>query len=135
MNYGPFIFSILLWIGFGILCRGCLPPFSKETDKQLKILSWTLIIISFGLSTIVSYTSIETNMNKAVIDYDRGKYKVELKIQIDTIRTVKRCPELFKHTVLPVIESQPMKSIPPMTMGKKALKDSVLPYSQWEFQN
>lgn len=135
INYGPFIFSILLWIGTGIFCRACLPPFEKGTDKELRALNWALIILLFCLSTIVSYINIETNINKAVIDYDRGKYKVELKVQIDTIRTVERCPELSKHIVPPVTKPQTMKSTLPMTMEKEVLRDSALPYSQWGFQN
>lgn len=103
----------------------------KGTDKQLKIINWVLTIITLGLCVLVSYTSIETNINKAIVDYDRGKYKVEFKVSIDTIRIVKKCPELYKHTVPYVTEPQPMRFIPPMNLEKEQeLQDSLLPYSQ-----
>lgn len=131
MDYGLFIFSVLLWVGFGIVCKMCLPPFEKKTDKPLKIISWILIIVTFGLCVFVYYASIETNMNKAIIDYDRGKYKVELKVSVDTVRTIKKCPELYKRTVPYVAEPQPMRFIPPMTWGKEQeSQDSLMLYSQ-----
>lgn len=131
MDYGLFIFSVLLWVGFGIVCKMCLPPFEKKTDKPLKIISWILIIVTFGLCVFVYYASIETNMNKAIIDYDRGKYKVELKVRVDTIRTIKKCPELYKRTVPYVAEPQPMRFIPPMTWEKEQeSQDSLMLYSQ-----
>ena len=131
MDYGLFIFSVLLWIGFGIVCKMCLPPFEKKTDKPLKIIGWILIIVTLGLCVFVYYTSIETNMNKAIIDYDRGKYKVELKVRVDTVRTIKKCPELYKRTVPYVTEPQPMKFIPPMTWEKEQeSQDSSMPSSQ-----
>lgn len=131
MDYGLFIFSVLLWMGFGIVCKMCLPPFEKKTDKPLKILSWVLFIITLGLCVLISYTSIETSMNKAIIDYDRGKYKVELKVSIDTIKTIKKCPELYKHTVPYVAEPQPMRFTPPMTWEKEQeSQDSLMPSSQ-----
>lgn len=131
MDYGLFIFSVLLWMGFGIVCKMCLPPFEKKTDKSLKITSWVLTVATFSLCVLVSYTSIETNMNKAIIDYDRGKYKVELKVRVDTVRTIKKCPELYKHTVPYVTEPQPMKFIPPMTWEKEQeSQDSSMPSSQ-----
>lgn len=133
MDYGLFIFSVLLWMGFGTVCKICLPPFEKKTDKALKVISWLLIIATLGLCILVSYTSIETSMNKAIIDYDRGKYKVELKVGIDTIRTIKKCPELYKHTVPYVAEPQPMRFIPPMTWEKEQeFQDSSMPYLQVE---
>lgn len=131
MDYGLFIFSVLLWIGFGIVCKMCLPPFEKKTDKPLKIIGWILIIVTLGLCVFVYYTSIETNMNKAIIDYDRGKYKVELKVRVDTVRTIKKCPELYKRTVPYVTEPQPMRFIPPMTWEKEQeSQDSSMPSSQ-----
>lgn len=131
MDYGLFIFSVLLWIGFGIVCKMCLPPFEKKTDKPLKIIGWILIIVTLGLCVFVYYTSIETNMNKAIIDYDRGKYKVELKVRVDTVRTIKKCPELYKHTVPFVTEPQPMRFTPPMTWEKEQeSQDSSMPSSQ-----
>lgn len=131
MDYGLFIFSVLLWMGFGIVCKICLPPFEKKTDKLLKITSWVLTVATFSLCVLVSYTSIETNMNKAIIDYDRGKYKVELKVSVDTVKTIKKCPELYKHTVPYVAEPQPMRFTPPMTWEKEQeLQDFLLPYSQ-----
>lgn len=131
MNYGQFIFSILLWMGFGIVCKMCLPPFEKKTDKALKVISWLLIIATLGLCILVSYASIETSMNKAIIDYDRGKYKVELKVGIDTIRTIKKCPELYKRTVPFVTKPQPMRFTPPITLEKKQeSQDSSMPYLQ-----
>lgn len=131
MDYGLFIFSILLWIGFGIVCKICLPPFEKKADRLLKIISWVLIIVTLGLCVLVSYTSIETNMNKAIIDYDRGKYKVELKVRVDTVRTIKKCPELYKRTVPFVTEPQPMRFIPPITLEKEQeSQDSSMPYLQ-----
>lgn len=131
MDYGLFIFSVLLWIGFGIVCKMCLPPFEKKTDKPLKIIGWILIIVTLGLCVFVYYTSIETNMNKAIIDYDRGKYKVELKVRIDTVKTIKKCPELYKHTVPYVAEPQPMRFTPPMTWEKEQeSQDSSMPSSQ-----
>lgn len=132
MDYGLFIFSVLLWMGFGIVCKMCLPPFEKKkTDKPLKIIGWILIIVTLGLCVFVYYTSIETNMNKAIIDYDRGKYKVELKVRVDTVRTIKKCPELYKHTVPYVTEPQPMRFIPPMTWEKEQeSQDSSMPSSQ-----
>lgn len=131
MDYGLFIFSVLLWIRFSIICKMYLPPFEKGTDRQLKIISWVLTIITLGLCVSVSYISIETNINKAIVDYDRGKHKVELKVSIDTVRTVKKCPELYKHTVPYVTELQPMRFIPPMNLEKEQeSQDSLLPYSQ-----
>lgn len=131
MDYGLFIFSVLLWMGFGIVCKMCLPPFEKKTDKPLKIIGWILIIVTLGLCVFVYYTSIETNMNKAIIDYDRGKYKVELKVRVDTVRTIKKCPELYKRTVPYVTEPQPMRFIPPMTWEKEQeSQDSSMPSSQ-----
>ncbi len=131
MDYGLFIFSVLLWMGFGIVCRMCLPPFDKKTDKPLKIIGWILIIVTLGLCVFVYYTSIETNMNKAIIDYDRGKYKVELKVRVDTVRTIKKCPELYKRTVPFVTEPQPMRFTPPMTWEKEQeSQDSSMPSSQ-----
>lgn len=131
MDYGLFIFSVLLWIGFGIVCKMCLPPFEKKTDKPLKIIGWILMIVTLGLCVFVYYTSIETNMNKAIIDYDRGKYKVELKVRIDTVKTIKKCPELYKHTVPYVAEPQPMRFTPPMTWEKEQeSQDSSMPSSQ-----
>ena len=131
MSYGSFILSILLWVGFGIVCRACLPPFEKGADKLLKIMSWVLTIASLGLCVLVSYASIETNINKAIIDYDRGKYKVELKISVDTVRTIKKCPKLYKDTVPHVIEPLTMRFIPPTTWEKEQeLQDSLLPYSR-----
>ncbi len=93
-------------------------------------MSWVLIIVSLGLCVLVSYASIETNINKAIIDYDRGKYKVELKVSVDTVRTIKKCPKLYKHTVPYVTEPQPMRFIPPTTWEKQELQDSLLPYSR-----
>ena len=134
MSYGSFILSILLWVGFGIICKISLPPFGKGADKLLKIMSWVLIIVSLGLCVLVSYASIETNINKAIIDYDRGKYKVELKVSIDTVRTIKKCPELYKRTVPYVAEPQPMRFTPPMTLEKeRESQDSLMPYSQLDF--
>lgn len=131
MDYGLFIFSVLLWMGFGIVCKMCLPPFEKKTDEPLKIIGWILIIVTLGLCVFVYYTSIETNMDKAIIDYDRGKYKVELKVRVDTIRTIKKCPELYKRTVPYVAEPQPMRFIPPMTWEKEQeSQDSSMPSSQ-----
>ena len=131
MEYGQFIFSVLLWMVFGIVCKMCLPPFEKKTDKPLKIIGWILIIVTFGLCVFVYYISIETNMNKAIIDYDRGKYKVELKVRVDTIRTIKKCPELYKRTVPYVTEPQPMRFIPPITLEKgQESQDSSMPYLQ-----
>lgn len=131
MNYGQFIFSVLLWMGFGIVCKVCLPPFEKKTDKALKVISWLLIIATLGLCILVSYASIETSMNKAIIDYDRGKYKVELKVSVDTIRTIKKCPELYKRTVPFVTKPQPMRFIPPITLEKEQeSQDSLMPYLQ-----
>ena len=131
MDYGLFIFSVLLWMGFGIVCKMCLPPFEKKTDKALKIISWILIIVTLGLCVFVYYTSIETNMNKAIIDYDRGKYKVELKVSVDTIRTIKKCPKLYKRTVPFVTEPQPMRFTLPMTWEKEQeSQDSLMLYSQ-----
>lgn len=131
MDYGQFIFSVLLWIGFGIVCKVCLPPFKKGTNRPLKIIGWVLIIVTFSLCVLISYTSIETNINKAIVDYDRGKYKVELKVSIDTIRIVNKCPELYKHTVPYVTEPQPMRFITPITLEKEwEFQDSLLPYSQ-----
>lgn len=131
MDYGQFIFSILLWMGFGIICKMCLPPFEKKTDKALKVISWLLIIATLGLCILVSYASIETSMNKAIIDYDRGKYKVELKVSIDTIRTIKKCPELYKRTVPFVTKPQPMRFIPLITLEKEQeLQGSSMPYLQ-----
>lgn len=109
----------------------CLPPFERGTDRQLKIIGWVLIIVTLGLCVLVSYTSIEANIDKAIVDYDRGKYKVELKVSIDTIRTVKKCPELYKHTVPYVTEPQPMGFIPLMNLEKgQESQDSLLPYLQ-----
>lgn len=131
MEYGQFMFSVLLWMGFGIVCKMCLPPFEKKTDKPLKIIGWILIIVTLGLCVFVYYISIETNMNKAIIDYDRGKYKVELKVRVDTIRTIKKCPELYKRTVPFVTEPQPMRFIPPITLEKEQeSQDSSMPYLQ-----
>lgn len=131
MEYGQFIFSVLLWMVFGIVCKMCLPPFEKKTDKPLKIIGWILIIVTLGLCVFVYYISIETNMNKAIIDYDRGKYKVELKVSIDTVRTIKKCPELYKRTVPFVTEPQPMRFIPPITLEKgQESQDSSMPYLQ-----
>lgn len=131
MSYGSFILSILLWVEFGIVCRACLPPFEKGADKLLKIMSWVLIIATLGLCVLVSYASIETNINKAVIDYDRGKYKVELKVSVDTVRTIKKCPELYKRTVPFVTEPQPMRFTPPMIWEKEQeSQDSSMPSSQ-----
>lgn len=131
MDYGQFIFSILLWMGFGVACRICLPPFEKKTDGLLKVISWVLIIVTFGLCVLISYTSIETSMNKAIIDYDRGKYKVELKVSIDTVRTIKKCPELYKRTVPYVTKPQSMRFIPPIILEKEQeSQDFLMPYSQ-----
>lgn len=131
MEYGQFIFSVLLWMGFGIVCKMCLPPFEKKTDKALKVISWLLIIVTLGLCILVSYVSIETSMNKAIIDYDRSKYKVELKVSVDTVRTIKKCPELYKRTAPFVTEPQPMRFIPPITLEKEQKsQDSLMPYLQ-----
>ena len=131
MDYGLFIFSILLWIGFGIICKICLPPFEKKADRLLKIMSWVLIIATLSLCILISYASIEASMNKAIIDYDRGKYKVELKVSVDTVRTIKKCPELYKRTVPYVAEPQPMRFTPPMTLEKEQeSQDSSMPSSQ-----
>lgn len=131
MDYGQFIFSVLLWIGFGIVCKMCLPPFEKKTDKPLKIISWVLTIVTLSLCVLISYTSIETSMNKAIIDYDRGRYKVELKVSVDTVKTIKKCPELYKRTVPFVTEPQPMRFTPPITLEKEQeLQDSLLPCSR-----
>lgn len=132
MDYGLFIFSVLLWMGFGIICKWYLPPFEKKkTDKPLKIMSWVLIIVTLGLCVLISYTSIETSINKAIIDYNRGKYKVELKVCIDTVRTIKKCPKLYKSTVPFVTEPQPMRFTLPMTWEKKQeSQDSSMPSSQ-----
>lgn len=131
MDYGLFIFSILLWIGFGIVCKICLPPFEKKADRLLKIMSWVLIVATFSLCVLVSYASIEANMNKAIIDYDRGKYKVELKVSVDTVRTIKKCPELYKRTVPYVAEPQSMRFTPPITWEKEQeSQDSSMPYLQ-----
>nr|DAL05020.1 MAG TPA: hypothetical protein [Crassvirales sp.] len=131
MDYGQFIFSVLLWMGFGIVCKICLPPFEKKTDRLLKITSWVLTVATLSLCILISYASIETSMNKAVIDYDRGKYKVELKVRVDTVRTIKKCPELYKRTVPYVAEPQPMRFTPPMTWEKEQeSQDSSMPYSQ-----
>lgn len=97
-------------------------------------MSWVLTIITLGLCVLVSYISMEANMNKAIIDYDRGKYKVELKVHIDTVRTVKKCPELYKHTAPYVTEPQPMRFIPLITGEKEQeLQDSLMPYSPLDF--
>ena len=94
-------------------------------------MSWALTIATLGLCVLVSYASIEININKAIIDYDRGKYKVELKVSVDTVRTIKKCPKLYKHTVPYVIEPLTMKFIPPTTWEKEQeLQDSLLPYSR-----
>ncbi len=131
MDYGQFIFSVLLWMGFGIVCKICLPPFEKKTDRLLKITSWVLTVATLSLCILISYASIETSMNKAVIDYDRGKYKVELKVRVDTVRTIKKCPELYKRTVPYVAEPQPMRFTPPMTWEKEQeSQDSSMPSSQ-----
>lgn len=131
MDYGLFIFSVLLWMGFGIVCKICLPPFEKKTDRLLKITSWVLTVATFNLCVFVSYISIETNMNKAIIDYDRGKYKVELKVSVDTVRIIKKCPELYKRTVPYVTEPQSMRFIPPITLEKEQeSQDSSMPYLQ-----
>lgn len=131
MDYGQFIFSVLLWMGFGIICKMCLPPFEKKIDKPLKIISWVLTIVTLSLCVLISYTSIETSMNKAIIDYDRGKYKVELKVSVDTVRTIKKCPELYKRTVPFVTELQPMRFTPPITLEKEQeSQDSLMPYLQ-----
>lgn len=131
MSYWSFILSVLLWVGFGIVCRACLPPFEKGADKLLKIMSWALTIATLGLCVLVSYASIETSINKAIIDYDRGKYKVELKVSVDTVRTIKKCPKLYKHTVPYVTEPQPMRFIPLITWEKEQeSQDSLLPYSR-----
>ncbi len=131
MDYGLFIFSILLWIGFGIICKICLPPFEKKADRLLKIMSWVLIIATLSLCILISYASIEASMNKAIIDYDRGKYKVELKVSVDTVRTIKKCPELYKRTAPSVAEPQPMRFIPPITLEKEQeSQDSSMPYLQ-----
>lgn len=134
MDYGLFIFSVLLWMGFGIVCKICLPPFEKKTDRLLKITSWVLTVATLSLCILISYASIETSMNKAIIDYDRGKYKVELKVSVDTVRTIKKCPELYKRTVPYVAEPQPMRFTPPMTLEKeRESQDSLMPYSQLDF--
>lgn len=131
MDYGPIVLSIIFWILSGIGCRWCLPPFEKDTDRQVKILSWLIVTLMFGLSIAVTFISTQSNMEKAIIDYDRRRYKVELKVSIDTIKTVKRCPKLYKHTVPYVTEPQPMRFIPPMTWEKgQESQDSLLPYSQ-----
>lgn len=131
MDYGQFIFSVLLWMGFGIVCKICLPPFEKKTDRLLKITSWVLTIATFSLCVLISYASIEASMNKAIIDYDRGKYKVELKVSVDTVRIIKKCPELYKRTVPYVTEPQPMRFTPPMTLEKEQeSQDFLMPYSQ-----
>lgn len=131
ISYGQFIFSILLWVGFGAACKLLLPPFEKGADRQLKIISWVLTVVILGLCVLVSYISIETSINKAIIDYDRGKYKVELKVSIDTVKIVKKCPELYKHTVPYVTEPQPMRFTPPMTWERgQESQDSSLPCSQ-----
>ena len=131
MDYGQFIFSVLLWMGFGVVCKICLPPFEKKINRLLKITGWVLTINTLSLCVLVSYTSIETNMNKAIIDYDRGKYKVELKVSVDTIRTIKKCPELYKRTVPFVTKPQPMRFTPPITGEKEQeLQDSSMPYLQ-----
>lgn len=131
MDYGQFIFSVLLWMGFGIICKICLPPFEKKTDRPLKIISWVLTIVTLSLCVLVSYTSIETSMNKAIIDYDKGKYKVELKVSVDTVRTIKKCLELYKHTVPFVTEPQPMRFTPPITLEKEQeSQDSLMPCLQ-----
>lgn len=131
MDYGLFIFSVLLWIGFGIVCKICFPPFEKKTDRLLKITSWVLTIATFSLCVLISYASIEASMNKAIIDYDRGKYKVELKVSVDTVRIIKKCPELYKRTVPYVAEPQPMRFTPPMTLEKEQeSQDFLMPYSQ-----
>ena len=133
MDYGQFVFSVLLWMGFGIVCKICLPPFEKKTDRLLKITSWVLTIATLSLCILISYASIETSMNKAIIDYDKGKYKVELKVSVDTVRTIKKCPELYKRTVPYVAEPQPMRFIPPMTWEKEQeSQDSSMPYLQVE---
>lgn len=131
MDYGQFIFSVLLWMGFGIICKICLPPFEKKTDRPLKIISWVLTIVTLSLCVLVSYTSIETSMNKAIIDYDKGKYKVELKVSVDTVRTIKKCLELYKRTVPFVTEPQPMRFTPPITLEKEQeSQDSLMPCLQ-----
>lgn len=131
MDYGQFILSVLLWMGFGIVCKMCLPPFEKKTDRLLKITSWALTVATLSLCVLISYASIETSMNKAIIDYDRGKYKVELKVSVDTVRTIKKCPELYKRTVPFVTKPQPMRFIPPMTWEKEQeSQDSLMLYSQ-----
>lgn len=135
MDYGPVIFSIILWTLLGIGCRWCLPPFEKDTDRQVKILSWLIVTLMFGLSTAVTLISTQSNMEKAIIDYDRGKYKVKLKVSIDTVRTVKKCPRLYKHTVPYVTEPQPMRFIQPMTVEIEELRDSSQPYSQLDSLN
>lgn len=135
MDYGTVIFSIILWTLLGIGCRWCLPPFEKDTDRQVKILSWLIVTLLFGLSIAVTFISTQSNMEKAIIDYDRGKYKVELKVSIDTVRTVKRCPKLYKHTVPSVIEPQHMRFIQPMTVEIGELRDSSQPYSQLDSLN
>lgn len=131
MDYGLFIFSVLLWIGFGIICKICLPPFEKKTDRLLKITSWVLTVATFSLCVLISYASIEASMNKAIINYDRSKYKVELKVSVDTVRIIKKCPELYKRTVPYVAEPQPMRFTPPMILEKEQeSQDSSMPYLQ-----
>lgn len=130
MDYGLFIFNVLLWMEFGIVCKMCLPPFEKKTDISLKITNWVLAVATFSLCVLISYKSIEANMNKAIIDYDRGKYKVELKVSVDTVRTIKKCPKLYKRTVPFVTEPQPMRFTPPMTWEKEQKsQDSSMPSS------
>lgn len=135
MDYGLVIFSVILWTLLGIACRWCLPPFEKNTDKHVKILGWFIVTLMFGLSTAVTFLSTWSNMEKAIIDYDRGKYKVELKVSIDTIRTVRKCPKLYEHIVPYVTGPQRMRFTRPMTMEKEESKDSSRPYSRLDSLN
>lgn len=126
MDYLIIIFSIISWTALVIFGRFTLPPFDKRDDLKIKIIDCFILFLWFCLSIAITFISIKANIEKAIIDYDNKKYKIELKVNIDTIKTVKRC--IKKPFVPSVTGLQNMKSTQPTSTEKKELEDSLQLY-------
>lgn len=92
---GAFITILCMFIILtGLLISLLIETYKEKENKSTKILGWFSVILSFGLIIAFFLSFAYRVRNQAIIDYTKGKYKVNIDLRIDTLRTVTKEPDI-----------------------------------------
>lgn len=91
---GAFITFLCMFVLLtGFVINLLIETYKEKEKTSTKVLGWLAVILSFVLTIVFFISSALKIREQAIIDYTKGKYKVNVEVKTDTLKTITRGPD------------------------------------------